>query len=115
MPAKSPAKLGFDADWADGSLEMLELTYDSVIAYHAGWHALHSDDQREFLATCATLNEPLQLLNAWHKGNLLDPEQLLRLAEIQARQLFVESLIRSLNVPLPAASNSNRHPMVLDE
>lgn len=115
MRAKPPAKLDFDSDWADGSLEMLELTYDSVIAYHAGWHALHPDDQREFLATCASLSEPLQLLNTWQKADLLDPEQLLRLAEIQARELFIASLVRSLNAPVPTGGQSSRHPMVLDE
>lgn len=115
MRRRSPS---FDADLAEGSLEMAELTYQSVASYHAGWAHLHPADQAEYLEAFVLLEEHLEQLQIWRRDGRLDPDHLERLSQVLALKAAADPLLEELRRPLPtpaAAYSGLKHPMVLDD
>lgn len=115
MPRRAGAR--FDADLAEGSLELAELNYQSVSSYHAGWTHLHPDDQAEYLEAFGHLEAHLDQLLIWRKAGRLDPDHLERLAQVLALKAAADPLLAELRQPPPeiAALALLKHPMVLDD
>lgn len=115
MPRRAPS---FDADLAEGSLELAELNYQSVASYHAGWAHLHPDDQAEYLDVFVLLEEHLDQLRVWRRAGRLEPDHLARLDQVLALKAAADPLLEELRRPLPTpvlAGDGLKHPMVLDD
>lgn len=116
MPRR--AAPGYDADLAEGSLELAELNYQSVASYHAGWGHLHPDDQAEYLAAFVHLEAHLEQLQVWRQAGRLEADHLLRLEQVLALKAAADPLLAELRRPLPVAAGHPgvlKHPMVLDD
>jgi len=113
-----PRRAGYDADLAEGSLELAELTYQSVASYHAGWAHLHPDDQVEYLEAFGHLEAHLDQLLSWRQDGRLESDHLLRLEHILALKGVADPLLAELRLPAAAPMadlGSLKHPMVLDD
>ncbi len=115
MPRRTPS---YDADLAEGSLELAELNYRSVASYHAGWEHLHPADQAEYLEAFVLLDEHLDQLLVWRQAGRLDADHLERLTQVLALKAAAEPLLEELRRPLPVPGSGHvglKHPMVLDD
>ncbi|HEY9855769.1 MAG TPA: hypothetical protein V6D05_08545 [Stenomitos sp.] len=113
-----PRRAGYDADLAEGSLEIAELSYQSVASYHAGWAHLHPDDQAEYLEAFVHLEAHLDQLLSWRQSGRLDPDHLRRLAHVLDLKGGADPLLAELRRPaaLPVADVASiKHPMVLED
>lgn len=116
MPRRAAS--GYDADLAEGSLELAELNYRSVASYHAGWAHLHPADQAEYLDAFVHLEEHLGQLLLWRQAGRLEADHLERLEHVLALKTAAEPLLVELRQPVPAPTAdyaSLKHPMVLDD
>lgn len=116
MPRRAAS--GFDADLAEGSLELVELNYQSVASYHGGWTCLHPDDQAEYLEAFVHLEAHLDQLLSWRRDGRLEPDHLARLESLLVLKASADPLLEELRRPLAVAALAHagrKHPMVLDD
>ncbi len=93
----STGLVAYSEEMADGALEMVETAYGTISCYHAGWAAIHPQDQEDWLATFAFLKEPLDALGAWARASQLSTAQARRFAALQKLMAQLDPVLAELD------------------
>ena len=93
----SAGPVAYSEEMADGALEMVETAYGTISCYHAGWAAIHPQDQEDWLATFAFLKEPLDALEGWARTGQLSSPQARRFAALQKQMAQLDPVLAELD------------------